>query len=57
MIRHRACSLKDTAYAIMKSELDEEFEKLCEETQESRRNRGTILFFNQFKIEIQHSLQ
>lgn len=40
MIRHRACSLKDTAYAIMKSELDEEFEKLCEETQESRRNRG-----------------
>ncbi|XP_069776370.1 ATPase family AAA domain-containing protein 2-like isoform X2 [Narcine bancroftii] len=40
MIRHRACALKDTAYAIMKSELDEEFEKLCEETQESRKNRG-----------------
>ncbi|XP_051878939.1 ATPase family AAA domain-containing protein 2-like isoform X2 [Pristis pectinata] len=40
LIRHRACALKDTAYAIMKSELDEEFEKLCEETQESRKNRG-----------------
>ncbi|XP_072426990.1 ATPase family AAA domain-containing protein 2-like isoform X3 [Chiloscyllium punctatum] len=40
MIRHRACALKDTANAIMKSELDEEFEKLCEEIQESRKNRG-----------------
>ncbi|XP_078072999.1 ATPase family AAA domain-containing protein 2-like isoform X2 [Mustelus asterias] len=40
MIRHRACALKDTANAIIKSELDEEFEKLCEEIQESRKNRG-----------------
>ncbi|XP_078395998.1 ATPase family AAA domain-containing protein 2 [Cetorhinus maximus] len=40
MIRHRACALKDTANAIMKSELDEEFEKNCEEIQESRKNRG-----------------
>ncbi|XP_067888629.1 ATPase family AAA domain-containing protein 2-like isoform X2 [Heterodontus francisci] len=40
LIRHRACALKDTANAIMKSELDEEFEKLCEEIQESRKNRG-----------------
>ncbi|XP_038666246.1 ATPase family AAA domain-containing protein 2-like isoform X4 [Scyliorhinus canicula] len=40
VIRHRACALKDTANAIMKSELDEEFEKLCEEIQESRKNRG-----------------
>ncbi|XP_072323033.1 ATPase family AAA domain-containing protein 2-like isoform X4 [Scyliorhinus torazame] len=40
IIRHRACALKDTANAIMKSELDEEFEKLCEEIQESRKNRG-----------------
>ncbi|XP_062912238.1 ATPase family AAA domain-containing protein 2-like isoform X1 [Mobula hypostoma] len=40
MIRHRACALKDTAYAIIKSELDEEFEKLCDEIQESRKNRG-----------------
>ncbi|XP_067837682.1 ATPase family AAA domain-containing protein 2-like isoform X2 [Heptranchias perlo] len=40
LIRHRACALTDTANAIMKSELDEEFEKLCEETQESRKSRG-----------------
>ncbi|XP_073488315.1 ATPase family AAA domain-containing protein 2 [Aquarana catesbeiana] len=40
MIRHRACSMKDTAYAMIKQELDEEFEKLCEEIQESRRKRG-----------------
>ncbi|XP_040210857.1 ATPase family AAA domain-containing protein 2 isoform X2 [Rana temporaria] len=40
MIRHRACAMKDTAYAMIKQELDEEFEKLCEEIQESRRKRG-----------------
>nr|DBA24004.1 TPA: hypothetical protein GDO54_011714 [Pyxicephalus adspersus] len=40
MIRHRACSLKDTVYAMIKQELDEEFEKLCEEIQESRKKRG-----------------
>ncbi|KAM4704921.1 ATPase family AAA domain-containing protein 2 [Rhinophrynus dorsalis] len=40
LIRHRACTLKDTTYAIIKEELDEEFEKLCEEIQESRKKRG-----------------
>ncbi|KAM9307742.1 LOW QUALITY PROTEIN: ATPase family AAA domain-containing protein 2 [Gastrophryne carolinensis] len=40
LIRHRACALRDTVYAIIKQELDEEFEKLCEEIQESRKNRG-----------------
>ncbi|XP_043922112.1 ATPase family AAA domain-containing protein 2 [Protopterus annectens] len=39
-LRHRACTLKDTAYAILKEELDEEFEKFCEEIQESRKKRG-----------------
>uniref|UniRef100_A0A3P8QRS1 ATPase family AAA domain-containing protein 2 n=1 Tax=Astatotilapia calliptera TaxID=8154 RepID=A0A3P8QRS1_ASTCA len=39
-IRHRACALKDTVHAIIKDELDEDFEKLCEETKESRRARG-----------------
>ncbi|XP_063780456.1 ATPase family AAA domain-containing protein 2 [Pseudophryne corroboree] len=40
LIRHRACTLKDATYAIIKQELDEEFEKLCEEIQESRKKRG-----------------
>nr|XP_037856101.1 ATPase family AAA domain-containing protein 2 isoform X2 [Chlorocebus sabaeus] len=40
LIRHRACALRDTAYAIIKEELDEDFEQLCEEIQESRRKRG-----------------
>ncbi|GFR98220.1 ATPase family AAA domain-containing protein 2 [Elysia marginata] len=40
VIRHRACALKDTAYAIIKTELDKEFEKTCAEIQESRKRRG-----------------
>ncbi|XP_004607818.2 ATPase family AAA domain-containing protein 2 [Sorex araneus] len=40
LIRHRACALRDTAYAIIKGELDEDFERLCEEIQESRKKRG-----------------
>uniref|UniRef100_A0A8D0G8R7 ATPase family AAA domain-containing protein 2 n=1 Tax=Sphenodon punctatus TaxID=8508 RepID=A0A8D0G8R7_SPHPU len=40
LIRHRACSLRDTAYAIIKEEMDEDFEQLCEEVQESRKKRG-----------------
>uniref|UniRef100_A0A8D2IPH4 ATPase family AAA domain-containing protein 2 n=1 Tax=Varanus komodoensis TaxID=61221 RepID=A0A8D2IPH4_VARKO len=40
LIRHRACSLRDTACAIIKEEMDEDFEKLCEEIQESRKRRG-----------------
>uniref|UniRef100_A0A8C5C750 ATPase family AAA domain containing 2 n=1 Tax=Gadus morhua TaxID=8049 RepID=A0A8C5C750_GADMO len=38
-IRHRACALKDTVHAIIKHELDEDFEKICEEIKESRSNR------------------
>ncbi|XP_041104540.1 ATPase family AAA domain-containing protein 2-like isoform X2 [Polyodon spathula] len=40
LIRHRACALKDTTHAIIKEELDEEFEKICEGIQESRQKRG-----------------
>ncbi|XP_036781419.2 ATPase family AAA domain-containing protein 2 isoform X3 [Manis pentadactyla] len=40
LIRHRACALRDTAYAIIKEELDEDFEQLCEQIQESRKKRG-----------------
>ncbi|KAJ8268337.1 hypothetical protein COCON_G00135090 [Conger conger] len=39
-IRHRACSLKDTVHAIIRDELDEEFEKICEQMKESRATRG-----------------
>ncbi|XP_040204456.1 ATPase family AAA domain-containing protein 2B isoform X1 [Rana temporaria] len=40
IIRHRACTLKDTAHAIIAAELDHEFNKLCEEIKESRTKRG-----------------
>ncbi|XP_028673053.2 ATPase family AAA domain-containing protein 2-like [Erpetoichthys calabaricus] len=40
LIRHRACMLKDTVHAIIREELDEDFEKLCEEIKESREKRG-----------------
>uniref|UniRef100_UPI003AACCDE9 ATPase family AAA domain-containing protein 2-like isoform X1 n=1 Tax=Centroberyx gerrardi TaxID=166262 RepID=UPI003AACCDE9 len=39
-IRHRACALKDTVHAIIRDELDEDFEKICEELKESRCKRG-----------------
>lgn len=39
-IRHRACALKDTVHAIIKDELDEAFEHICEEIRESRKKRG-----------------
>ncbi|XP_038145602.1 ATPase family AAA domain-containing protein 2-like isoform X1 [Cyprinodon tularosa] len=39
-IRHRACALKDTVHAIIREELDEDFEKICEEIKESRKTRG-----------------
>uniref|UniRef100_A0A8C4I5U2 ATPase family AAA domain-containing protein 2 n=1 Tax=Dicentrarchus labrax TaxID=13489 RepID=A0A8C4I5U2_DICLA len=40
VIRHRACSLKDTAHAIFASELDPEFDRMCEEIKEVHRKRG-----------------
>ncbi|KAG7316583.1 hypothetical protein KOW79_020124 [Hemibagrus wyckioides] len=39
IIRHRACSLKDAAHAMIASELDPEFDRTCEEIKESRRKR------------------
>uniref|UniRef100_A0A3Q4GLD4 ATPase family AAA domain containing 2 n=1 Tax=Neolamprologus brichardi TaxID=32507 RepID=A0A3Q4GLD4_NEOBR len=39
-IRHRACALKDTVRAIIRDELDEDFERVCEEIRESRIHRG-----------------
>ncbi|XP_064298201.1 ATPase family AAA domain-containing protein 2 isoform X2 [Phalacrocorax carbo] len=40
LIRHRACTLRDTAYAIVREEMDEDFEERCEEIKDSRENRG-----------------
>uniref|UniRef100_A0A8C1GMZ8 ATPase family AAA domain-containing protein 2 n=1 Tax=Cyprinus carpio TaxID=7962 RepID=A0A8C1GMZ8_CYPCA len=42
IIRHRACSLKDTAHAMIASELDPEFDRMCEEIKESCRKRDNI---------------
>ncbi|XP_028294989.1 ATPase family AAA domain-containing protein 2B isoform X2 [Gouania willdenowi] len=39
VIRHRACSLKDTAHAIFSSELDPEFDRMCEEIKETCKKR------------------
>ncbi|XP_065608190.1 ATPase family AAA domain-containing protein 2 [Cyrtonyx montezumae] len=40
LIRHRACCLRDTAHSIVKGEIDEDFDQLCEEIKESRERRG-----------------
>ncbi|XP_053315684.1 ATPase family AAA domain-containing protein 2B isoform X2 [Spea bombifrons] len=40
IIRHRACTLKDTAHAIIAAELDPEFNKLCEEIKDARIKLG-----------------
>ncbi|NXS63353.1 ATAD2 protein, partial [Brachypteracias leptosomus] len=40
LIRHRACTLRDTAYAIVREEMDEDFEERCKEIQECRKERG-----------------
>lgn len=42
-IRHRACALKDTVHAIIQEELDEDFEKICDEIKESRKRRRVFL--------------
>ena len=40
VIRHRASSLKDSAHAIFASELDPEFDRMCEDIKEARKKRG-----------------
>ncbi|KAM5163475.1 ATPase family AAA domain-containing protein 2B isoform 2-T2 [Mantella aurantiaca] len=40
IIRHRACTLKDTAHAIIATELNPEFNKQCEDIKEFRTKRG-----------------
>lgn len=50
-IRHRACALKDTVHAIIRDELDEDFEKICEEIKESRRKRGEDEYLSLWQFE------
>ncbi|KAM6349589.1 ATPase family AAA domain-containing protein 2-like [Podargus strigoides] len=40
LLRHRACTLRDTAYAIVREEMDKDLEQHCEEIQASRKKRG-----------------
>uniref|UniRef100_A0A6Q2X4C6 ATPase family AAA domain-containing protein 2 n=1 Tax=Esox lucius TaxID=8010 RepID=A0A6Q2X4C6_ESOLU len=40
-IRHRACALKDTVHAIIRDELDEDFNRICERIRDSRDKRGS----------------
>lgn len=39
MIRHRACTLRDTAYALIKAEMDTDFEEQCQEISRIRKIR------------------
>lgn len=39
-IRHRACALRDAAYALVDTELDWEFEKICQDILQAKRDRG-----------------
>lgn len=38
LIRHRACSLRDNAYALIKAELDSDFEDKCREISKNRKD-------------------
>jgi hypothetical protein len=40
LIRHRACSLRDTAYTLIKAEMDSDFEEQCKEISQARRQRA-----------------
>ncbi|XP_042223155.1 ATPase family AAA domain-containing protein 2-like isoform X2 [Homarus americanus] len=39
IIRHRACTLRDTAYAYIKAEMDTDFEDKCREIRDRRQER------------------
>nr|CAD7574190.1 unnamed protein product [Timema californicum] len=40
LIRHRACSLRDTAYTLIKAEMNSDFEEKCQEISRSRKKRS-----------------
>ena len=39
IIRHRACTLRDTAYAYIKAEMDTDFEYKCRDIRDNRKSR------------------
>lgn len=43
LIRHRACYLRDTAYALIKAEMDSDFEENCREIRTARKTRITTI--------------
>ncbi len=45
LLRNRVCELRDTAHAMIHADLDPEFEKMCEEIAESRRERSKLGFY------------
>lgn len=40
LIRHRACSLRDTAYTLIKAEMDTDFEEECRKISKKRRDKN-----------------
>uniref|UniRef100_A0A8C5SZ42 Bromo domain-containing protein n=1 Tax=Malurus cyaneus samueli TaxID=2593467 RepID=A0A8C5SZ42_9PASS len=48
-LRHKACTLSDTAYSIVRHEMDQEFEKRCQKIKESRKERGKFFDAEDFK--------
>lgn len=48
-LRHKACTLSDTAYSIVRNEMDEGFEQRCEKIKESRKERGMFFDAQDFK--------
>ncbi|XP_047120172.1 ATPase family AAA domain-containing protein 2-like [Schistocerca piceifrons] len=40
LIRHRACSLRDTAYTLIKAQMDSDFEEQCKVIAKARRERA-----------------
>ncbi|XP_059195973.1 ATPase family AAA domain-containing protein 2-like isoform X2 [Centropristis striata] len=55
-IRHRACALKDTVHAIIRDELDEDFEKICVEMKTSRSTRASDCSTARFAPSFYHVL-
>ncbi|XP_055081091.1 ATPase family AAA domain-containing protein 2-like isoform X2 [Periophthalmus magnuspinnatus] len=45
-IRHRAYALKDTLHAIIRDDLDHDFERVCQEVKESRMRRAAALNYD-----------
>ena len=45
LLRNRVCELRDTAHAMIYSDLDPEFEKMCEDIAESRFKRSESTLF------------